>query len=32
MSVRDLDQMPPVCTKLVDAAALKTIGDWISGL
>jgi hypothetical protein len=32
MSVRNADQMPPICTKLVDTTALQTINDWISAL
>jgi hypothetical protein len=32
MSVRNADQMPAICTKVVDTTALATINDWISGL
>jgi hypothetical protein len=32
MSVRDADQMPPVCTKLVDDTGLQSVHDWIAGL
>lgn len=32
MSVRSLDQMPPVCTKEVDVAGVQTIRGWILGL
>ncbi len=32
MSIRDLVQMPPACTKVVDTTGLATIRAWITGL
>ncbi len=32
MGLRDLDAMPPVCSKVVDAFGMQTVGDWIRAL
>jgi uncharacterized repeat protein (TIGR03806 family) len=32
MKLRDTNQMPPIGTHLVDAAAMQVVSDWIAGL
>jgi hypothetical protein len=32
MKLRDTNQMPPIGTHLVDAAAVQVVSDWIAGL
>jgi len=32
MGLRNLEAMPPICSKVVDSAGMQTIGDWIRGL